>query len=256
VADITVTSIDKEIDGAACIGRRTTFTIEKRAAIPSLPGLYEPVVHPARTINGVVTQWERIGASPDETTYKLRIEPRVALFEQVYDSGIFKNKTLKELISESIIDRKLLDPFDVEFLLEGVEERFEQAVMYEETVLNFVSRHCRRAGIFWYFKQGRKGDGPQRDTIVFGNNPRSYVCALEVPLKPLSGLSGNWHEAVLSITPIRKLVPAVVEGWEHNNRTPDSELKAQSYVAREDRSVYNSVNRSCVLSSAQNRSSC
>ncbi|MEZ0601033.1 type VI secretion system Vgr family protein [Paraburkholderia sp. IW21] len=244
VVDVTVTSADLAIDGAACVGRRATFTIDERAAIPSLPALVDPVVEPARTVNGIVTQWERIKTSRDEATYRLRLEPRVALYREVYDSGIFKDKTLKEMISESIIDRKLIDSFDVEFQLEGAEERFEQAVMYEETVWNFMERHCRRAGIFWYFKQGRKGDGPQRDTIVFGNNPRAYVRALEVPLMPVSGLSGNWHEAVLSISPIRKLVPAVVELWEHNYRTPANELKAESYVAREDRSVYGSVNRS------------
>ncbi len=243
-ADITVTSVDQEIDGAACVGRRATFTIDERAAIPSLPGLVDPVVSPARTVNGIVTQWERVGTSRDEATYKLRLEPRVALYREVYDSGIYKDKTLKAMISESIIDRKLIDSFDVEFQLEGAEERFEQSVMYEETVWNFVDRHCRRAGIFWYFKQGRKGDGPQRDTIVFGNNPRAYVRALEVPLMPVSGLSGNWHEAVLSIRPIRKLVPAVIKLWEHNYRTPANELKAESYVARDDRSVYGSVNRS------------
>ncbi|WP_429324123.1 type VI secretion system Vgr family protein [Paraburkholderia sp. GAS348] len=244
VADLTVTSVEKSIDGASCVGRRSTFTIDERAAIPSLPGLLDPVVNPARTVNGVVTQWERVNTSRDEATYKLRIEPRVALFRQVVDSGIFLDKTLKELITESIIDRQLIQSFDVEFELEGVEERFEQAVMYEETVWDFVSRHCRRAGLFWYFKQGRKGDGPQRDTIVFGNSPRGYVRALEVPLMPVSGLSGNWHEAVLSISPIRKLVPAVVELREHNYRTPVAPLKAESYVAHDDCSVYGSVNRS------------
>ncbi|WP_416052951.1 type VI secretion system Vgr family protein [Cupriavidus basilensis] len=244
VADITVTSIDKTIDGAACVGRRSTLTIDERAAIPSLPGLADPVINPARTVNGVVTQWERVSTSRDEATYRLRIEPRVALFRQVYDSGIFLEKTVKDMIAESIIDRHLIESFDVEFKLEGVEERFEQALMYEETVWDFVARHCRRAGIFFYFKQGRKADGPQRDTIVFGNSPRGYVRALEVPLMPVSGLSGNWHEAVLSISSVRKLVPAMVELREHNYRTPADPLKAQSYVARDDPSVYGSVNRS------------
>lgn len=243
-ADITVTSVDQEIDGAACVGRRATFTIDERAAIPSVPGLVDPVLSPARTINGIVTQWERVRTNRDEATYRLRLKPRVALYGEVHDSGIFRNTTLASMISESIIDRKLIDPFDVEFQLEGVDEPFEQAVMYEETVWNFVDRHCRRAGIFWYFKQDRRGEGPKRDTIVFGNNPRAYVRALEVPLMPASGLSGNWHEAVLSISPVRKLVPAVVELWEHNYRAPADELKAESCVARDDRSVYGSVNRS------------
>lgn len=244
VADITVTSIDKAIDGAVCVGRPSILTIDERVSIPSLPGLAEPVVNPARTVNGVVTQWDRVGTCRDEATYKVRIEPRVALFGYVYDSGIFLDKTLKELITASIVDRQFIDSFDVEFRLEGAEEHFEQAVMYEESVWNFVERHCRRAGIFWYFRQGRKADGPQRDTIVFGNSARGYVRGLEVPLQPDSGLSGNWHEAVLSISPVRKLVPGVIELRERNHRTPADPLKAEAVVARDDRSVYGSVSRS------------
>jgi type VI secretion system secreted protein VgrG len=148
------------------------------------------------------------------------------------------------LIPELVVDRKLFDSFDIEFALEDAQEQFEQTVMYEESVWNFISRHCRRAGVFWYFKQGRKSDAPRRDTIVFGNNPRSYVRALEVPLMPYSGLSGKWHEAVLTISEVRKLVASAVELWEHNYRTPDDPLKAESTVAHADRSTFGRVNRS------------
>ncbi len=244
IADITLTSTDKEIDGAACVGRRATFMVEEKAAIPSAPGLVVPVVEPALLVHGVVTQWERVKASRDEATYKLLIEPRIALLDRVHDSGVFHNKSLKDLISDVVVDRKLFDSFDIEFALEGPQEQFEQTVMYEESVWNFISRHCRRAGVFWYFKQGRKDDGPRRDTIVFGNNPRAYVRALDVPLMPHSGLSGNWHEAVLTISEVRKLVPSGVEIWDHNYRTPADPLEAGSIVARDDRSLFGSVNHS------------
>jgi type VI secretion system secreted protein VgrG len=170
-ADITVTSSEMAIDGAACVGRRATFTIDEEAAIPSIPGLVAPVVVPAKIVHGVVTQWERVKASRDEAIYRLRIEPRIALLDQVHDSGVFQNTSLKKLISDLIVDRKLFDSFDIEFALEDANEQFEQTVMYEESVLNFISRHCRRAGVFWYFKQGKRGDAPLRDTIVFGDNP-------------------------------------------------------------------------------------
>ena len=244
IADITLTSTDKAIDGAACVGRRATFMVEEKAAVPSVPGLVTPVVEPALLVHGVVTQWERVKANRDEATYRMLIEPRVALLDRVHDSAVFHNKTLKDLITDLVVDRKLFDSFDIEFALEDAQEQFEQTVMYEETVWNFISRHCRRAGYFWYFKQGNKADGPRRDTIVFGNNPRAYVRALEVPLMPDSGLSANWHEAVLTISEVRKLVPAGVEIWEHNYRTPADPLKADSTVAHDDRSLYGSVNRS------------
>ena len=59
-ADITLTSTDQAIDGAACVGRRATFTVEEKASIPSAPGLVAPVIEPALTLHGVVTQWERV----------------------------------------------------------------------------------------------------------------------------------------------------------------------------------------------------
>ena len=79
---------------------------------------------------------------------------------------------------------------------------------------------------------------------MFGNNPRAYVRALELPLMPDSGLNGNWHEAVLTLSEARRLVPASVELWEHNYRIPHDPLKAESYVARDDHSVYGSLHRS------------
>ncbi|ANB77078.1 hypothetical protein AYM40_33740 [Paraburkholderia phytofirmans OLGA172] len=39
--------------------RRSTFTLDERAAIPSLPGLLDLVTSPARTVNGMVTPTRR-----------------------------------------------------------------------------------------------------------------------------------------------------------------------------------------------------
>ncbi len=242
--DLVATSADQAIDGAACVGRRAKFTIVEDGSVPSMPRVVDPVTHPARLVHGVVTRWERKKASRDEATYGLRIEPRFALLGHIHDSGVFRNLSLKDLITESVIDRDLFDPHDIEFNLEDAEEKFEQTVMYEETVKDFVERHCRRAGVYYYFKQGRKEDGPRRDTLVFGNNPRGYVRALELPLMPVSGLSGNWHEAILTVSPVRELVAAGVELWDRNYRTPADPLKVNALVARDDRSVFGSLNRS------------
>ncbi|MDQ7978444.1 type VI secretion system tip protein VgrG [Paraburkholderia sp. SARCC-3016] len=239
--DLVVTSSDHEMDGGACVGRRATFTIIEEGSVPSLVDVMEPVIEPARLVHGVVTRWERRSSSRDETTYALRIEPRFALLAHVHDSGVFRNKTMSDLIRECIVDRKLFDPHDIEFHLEGVEEKFEQTVMYEETVKGFIDRHCRRAGIYYYFKQGDKA---WRDIVVFGNNPRGYVRALELPLMPDAGLNANWHEAVLSIGTVRELAPAAIELWDRNYREPADSLKASTVVAHDDESLFGRVNRS------------
>ncbi|MEJ8798388.1 type VI secretion system tip protein VgrG [Trinickia caryophylli] len=241
---LVVTSADREIDSAQWVGRRATFTLEEEASVPSVPGLYDPAVIPELIVHGVITRWKRIKVTRDEATYKLRIEPRVALYDRVIDSGVFRDKSVKDLISELFIDRQNIESFDVEFALEDAREKFEQTVIYEESLLHFAGRHCRRAGIFWYFKQATEEDRPKRETIVFGDNPRAYVRSVKVPYEPHSGLSRDWSKAVLSIEAVRDLVPASIQLWDHNYRTPDNSLEVQADVAKEDRSVYGSVNRS------------
>ncbi len=241
---VVVTSADRQIDGAQWVGRRATFGIEEEASIPSAPGLVDPTVSPELIVHGVVTLWRRIKVTRDEATYKLRIEPRIALYDKVHDSGVFRDKSVKDLISELFVDRQNIYPFDIELKLEEAREKFEQTVMYEESILNFISRHCRRAGIFWYFRHAVEGDRTRRDTLVFGDNPRAYVRSLEVPYLPCSGLSNNWGKEILSIEAVRELVPASVQLWERDYRLPDDPLEAAADIAREDRSVYGSINRS------------
>lgn len=161
----------------------------------------------------------------------------------MHDSAVFLDRSLRELLGDVIVDRNLFESFDVEFELEGLDGKFEQTVMYEETVANFIDRQCRRAGVYYYFKQAKKEDGPQRDILVFGNTARGYVRALEVPVLPHSGLV-SWHEAILTLETTRVLVPQTVREWDHNYRIPDDPLQVESVVAHDDRSVYGSVNRS------------
>ncbi|WP_371090852.1 contractile injection system protein, VgrG/Pvc8 family [Burkholderia sp. A2] len=243
--DVTVTSPHLDIDGKQCVGRRAGLQIDERVAVPSV-NYVDPVEHAAATFNGIVTRWKRIRTSRDEAAYQLRIEPRfAALLKRVHGSRVFRDKSLQEIITELVVDRRNFDAFDIEFNLEGVKEKLEQVVMYEESVWNFIARHCRRKGIFWFYKQGRGKQG-QLDTVVFADNPRAYVRSIEVPLMPDSGLTGNWHEAVLSLNGERTLVPAEIEVWERNYRTPEDPLCATATVSDEsgDRSVFGRINRS------------
>ncbi|WP_038708683.1 type VI secretion system Vgr family protein, partial [Burkholderia sp. lig30] len=194
-------------------------------------------------VHGIVTNWTRVKTSRDEATYQLHLKPRLALLGEVHDSAVFLDRSFRELLTDTIVDRDLFESYDVEFELEGLDEKVEQTVMYEETVANFIDRHCRRAGVYYYFRQARKDDGPQRDTLVVSNTARGYMRALEVPLLPNSGLV-SWHEAILTLAVTRALVPQTVRERDHNYRRPDDPLQVESVVAHDDRSVFGSVNRS------------
>lgn len=243
--EVTATSSLLDIDGKLVVGRRAGLQIDERVAVPSV-NYFEPVDHAAATFNGIVTRCKRIRGSRDEATYKIRIEPRfAALCKRVHKSDVFKDITFQELVTQLLIDRKNFDAFDVEFHLEGAQEKMEQIVMYEESVWAMITRHAKRKGIVWFYKQGRGKEG-QLDTLVFTDNPRGYVRSIDVPLMPESGLNNNWHEAVLSVSEARTLVPATIEVWERNYRTPEDALRATANVSDEadDRSVFGQINRS------------
>ncbi|MGF6789239.1 DUF2345 domain-containing protein [Paraburkholderia sp. 35.1] len=243
--DVTVTSPRLEIDGKQYVGRRAGLQIDEQAAVPSV-SYVQPVSHDAATFNGVVTSWKRIRTSRDESAYRLLIEPRfVALCKRIIKSDTFKDVTLQELITQALVDRKNFDAFDVEFQIEGLQEKMEQVVMLEESLWNFIARHCRRLGVFWFYKQGRGKDG-KLDTIVFANNPRAYIRSVDVPLLDASGLHASWHEAAQAVHEQRALVPATIELWERNYCTPDDPLRATANVSSEtdDRSSFGQISRS------------
>ncbi|WP_250518691.1 contractile injection system protein, VgrG/Pvc8 family [Caballeronia sp. ATUFL_M1_KS5A] len=181
--DVTVTSPQLDIDGKTVVGRRAGLQIDERVAVPSVDYV-APVNHEAATFNGVVTRCKRIGTNRDEATYKIRIEPRfAALCKQVQKSDVFSNVTFQELVTQLLIGRTNFDAFDVEFHLEGAQEKMEQIVMYEESVWDMITRHAKRKGIAWFYKQARGQDG-QLDTLVFTDNPRGYVRSIDIPLMP------------------------------------------------------------------------
>ncbi|MCG5071898.1 DUF2345 domain-containing protein [Paraburkholderia tagetis] len=243
--DITVTSPQLDIDGNDYVGWRAGLQIDERVAVP-MASYVDPVLYEAATFNGVVTRWKRIRTSREESAYQLRIEPRfVALCKRVIKSDVFRDVTLQELITRALVDRKNFDPFDVEFQIEGLQEKMEQVVMYEESLWSFIARHCRRLGVFWFYKQGR-GKAGKLDTIVFANNPRAYIRSIDLPLLADSGLHSNWHEAAQMVHAQRRLVPATVELWERNYRTPEDPLRAMANIAAEsgERSVFGRISRS------------
>lgn len=243
--DITVTSPQLDIDGAEYVGWRAGLHVDERVAVPSA-SWNEPVNHAAATFNGVVTSWRRVRTSRDESVYLMRIEPRfVAYCKRVIKSDVYRDVTLQELITQVLVDRENFDAFDVEFQIEGLHEKMEEAVMYEESLWHFITRHCRRLGVFWFYRQGRGEEG-KLDTIVFANNPRAYVRSIDIPLLSASGLQSNWQEAAQSVHAQRRLVPATIELWERNYRTPEDPLRATAAVATEadDRSVFGQISRS------------
>jgi type VI secretion system secreted protein VgrG len=245
VVIVTVTSVRLDIDGKDYVGRRAGLQVDERAAVPSA-NWATPADHAAATFNGVVTRWKRIRTSRDEAAYEVRIEPRfAALGKRMVHSDVLDDVTFEEMVRKKLVDGQDFDAFDVEFHLEGPQEKMQQIVMYEESVWNFIARHAKRKGIFWFYRQER-GENGLLDILVFADNPRAYIRSINLPLLADSGLHSNSHEAAQAVHEQRALVPATIVVWERNYRTPEDPLRATASVSGEtdDCSVYGQISRS------------
>jgi type VI secretion system secreted protein VgrG len=237
--DLTIAVSDHTLDGTHFVNKHATFLVEERAWLP-----YMEAVNPARPVHGIITQWEYVSASRNIATFKVRLEPRVALLDRVRTSRVFRDKTIKEVFYELLVDRKLLWPHDIKLNFVGLEERYEELLMYEESVLAFIKRMCKKLGLFYYYVQAQADEKAYRDSLVIDNRAKGYVRSIDVPVMPYSGFSVGWHEAVLSIVRKRKLMPGSITLRERNYRKPKELLTATAYVDREDKTLFGSIDRS------------
>ncbi|KXV04317.1 hypothetical protein CR51_13820 [Caballeronia megalochromosomata] len=237
--DLTVTVSDFSLDGSDFVGKHATFEVEERVSLS-----YMKAAHAARITHGLITQWEFLSASHDIATFQLRIEPRVALLDRIKTSRVFREKTLKEIFYELLVDRKLIWPHDINLNFEGLDERYDEVLMYEESVLAFIKRLCLKYGLYYYYTQAESDEKAYRDSLVIDNQAKGYVRSIDVPVMPYSGLSARWHEAVLSIKRKRRLMPGSVTLRERNYRTPQEPLIATIEVDYQDKTLHGSIDRS------------
>uniref|UniRef100_E1TAN1 Rhs element Vgr protein n=1 Tax=Burkholderia sp. (strain CCGE1003) TaxID=640512 RepID=E1TAN1_BURSG len=238
--DILIASDDQTLDGFDFLGKNATLIIEERAALK-----YSGTAsRHARTMHGVAMEWEHRSSSKDEAKYWLRVKPRIALLGLQTYSAVYLNKTLKEIFYELLVDRERIWPHDVELNFEGLDQRHEQILMVDESPIDFFKRLCLLHGLYFYFKYADVTSKTHRDTLVVDNRPNGYMRSIDVPFVPANGLSGQFHEAVLTIKRKQTLASQSVGLRDHNYRTPDAPVTALAYVDRGDDTLSGSIDRS------------
>ncbi|WP_263317060.1 contractile injection system protein, VgrG/Pvc8 family, partial [Enterobacter hormaechei] len=71
---------------------------------------------PVRTVYGVVSSFERISTSKEDTVYELALVPRIALSGHTKGCEIFLNQSVTEVV-EKVLRKHGLEGADFEFRL-------------------------------------------------------------------------------------------------------------------------------------------
>ncbi|HII3373284.1 TPA: contractile injection system protein, VgrG/Pvc8 family, partial [Klebsiella michiganensis] len=78
-----------------------TFTLQA----PADQGFGINIQQPVRTIQGVVTAFERLSASRDETHYSLTLQPRLALLSRSHQNRIYQDMSVPDIVEHILRTR-------------------------------------------------------------------------------------------------------------------------------------------------------
>src|SRR6266702_1073662 len=188
---------------------------------------------PARTVHGLVTQFDQLGTSADETRYKLVIEPRTADLARAVTSRLFQKQSVQEVITDTLRHYGYREGVDFKFKLRAQYKRHESITQHEETTFAFMRRIAAHEGIWFRFEQSK-----DHEVIVFGDDLDAYARNQRtVPFRRHTGLDSAGAESVKSLERYMRRVAEAVQLNDYNHRQAGVPLLVEKNAARDDRTT-------------------
>ncbi|MEK6750135.1 MAG: type VI secretion system tip protein TssI/VgrG [Pseudomonadota bacterium] len=121
-----------------------------------------------RRVVGIVTSIQQGTSEGRFTHYSISINPPLQLLASRYDSRIFQNKKVPDIIGEVLKKAGILsDQFS--FDLNGKFKERDYCVQYNESDLNFISRLLEEEGIYYYFEHAES-----HQTLIFVDDAMAH----------------------------------------------------------------------------------
>ncbi|QCA06315.1 type VI secretion system Vgr family protein [Pantoea vagans] len=193
------------------------------------------IQQPVRVIQGVVSGFERLSTSKDETRYALTLQPRLALLSRSHQNAIYQDMSVPQIVEKVLRERHGLRGQDFLFSLTREYPRREQVMQYGEDDLHFITRLLGEAGIWFRFTTDTRLN---IDVAEFCDDRQGYVKELSLPPVPPSGLQSEGVDAVWGMTCRHSVVPQQVSTRDYNYRQATEEMDAQADVTRGDTTTY------------------
>ncbi|MEX3952513.1 type VI secretion system Vgr family protein [Paraburkholderia sp. EG287B] len=185
---------------------------------------------PAYTIHGIITKFDELETSADETRYRVRLEPKLADLNRGVTSRLFQKQSVEEVITATLRHYGYRAGVDFVFKLRGQYKRHEYVTQYHETTFAFIQRICAEEGI-WFRWEQRKDYA----VVVFGDDLDAYSRKQRtVPYRRHSGLANVGADSIKTLTRRTHRVPEAVRLHDYNHRQADVSLLVEENAARGD----------------------
>lgn len=194
-------------------------------------------------IHGVLRSFEQVEQRLDWARYRCELVPPLWKLSLNFQSRIFMDKTVPEIVKEVFMEAGMSDGTDFEFKLQGSYPTREFVMQYEESDLDFIDRWLEHEGIFYFWEHNDQGS-----KLVLANATAAYNPMQGTPTiayKPVADndnrveagdsdkASEDWfREEVIPIFHCtQKVIPKKVILKEYNWRNPTDELKVEHKVS-------------------------
>ncbi|MGC2236676.1 MAG: type VI secretion system tip protein TssI/VgrG [Pyrinomonadaceae bacterium] len=194
------------VKASSILGQAVTVTVEQRAGT-------------TREFTGMVNQFSQGTRHARFSFYYATIVPHVWLLTQNFQSRIFQQKNVPDILKE------VFKGFEVSWEIQGTFEPRNYCVQYRESDFDFASRLMEEEGIFYYFEHS---GGTHK--MVVANTPQSHRdCPSKSSIPFFVDVSRSQEDYITSIHNWQtdyQLQTGKVTLWDHNFQLPSSNLAA------------------------------
>ncbi|WP_240678599.1 type VI secretion system tip protein VgrG [Pantoea ananatis] len=188
-----------------------------------------------RVIQGVVSGFERLSTSRDETRYALTLRPRLALLDRSHPERDLSGhvRPANRGKNPARASQHARSGFSVLAVKEY--PRREQVMQYGEDDLHFITRLLGEVGIWFRFTTDTRLN---IDVVEFYDDRQGYEKGLTLPSVPPSGQHSQGEEAVWGMECHHSVVQKQVSTRDYNYRQATEDMNARVDVTRGDITTY------------------
>ncbi|WP_155018937.1 type VI secretion system Vgr family protein [Enterobacter hormaechei] len=193
------------------------------------------IQQPVRVIQGVVTGFERLSTSKDETRYALTLAPRLALLDRSHQNAIYQDMSVPQIVEKILRERHGMRGQDFLFSLSKEYPRREQVMQYAEDDLHFITRLLGEVGIWFRFTTDTR---LSIDVVEFYDSQQGYEKGLTLPSVPPSGQHSQGVDAVWDMESRHKVVQKEVSTRDYNYRQATEDMNNRVDATGGDTTTY------------------
>ncbi|MNG62922.1 Phage-related baseplate assembly protein [compost metagenome] len=188
-----------------------------------------------RTLQGVVSGFERLNTSKDETHYALTLQPRLALLDRSHQNAIYQDMSVPQIVEKILRERHNMRGQDFLFSLSKEYPRREQVMQYGEDDLHFITRLLGEVGIWFRFITDTRLN---IDVVEFYDSQQGYEKGLMLPSVPPSGQHSEGVDSVWRMESHHNVVQKQVSTRDYNYRQATEDMNTQVDASRGDATTY------------------